>query len=601
MIYRYFFKTIIVLLFPLFISCGGGSSSTNKDEFSLSIGDNILLEENKTTILNPITEASIIKYKWYEKEKLISQNSILEYSSSILGEHKVTLEATIENSTLEASITITIIPKIVDENSIYILGKVLYERVPLSEKYIGLDFDNIKKIPTREVLVEALSNGKRVSSTKTDQLGNYSLEVPKNSKINLYISAHLISQKWDVKVVDNTNNKALYVVDGGTIDLKEESYIQNITIESGWGESSYSEVRASAPFAILDIIYSSMLKVKNADNNASFPTLIVNWSTKNKTVSTISYEDGHISTSHYDNGNLYILGQENIDTDEFDSSIIAHEWGHYYEDKFSRLDSIGGEHLEGNILDIRVAYSEGFANALSGMILDTPIYWDSGGYKESQGFFFNLENSEKENAGWYSESSIHRIFYDLYDSTNEDNDNFNLDFSILHNIWTKEQKNVEAFISIFTFITLFQEKYPNQNLDTLLGKEDIAPITNIYGENRENKALYNPYIEGEIEKSIVFTTTNEFGTINSLNNRKYIKFSILEAGDYTIKVTSKELSDPDFSLFKTKPFTKIASSQEFKNSIEEISLSLEVGDYLLDVVEYKGVSSVELTLKISKD
>jgi hypothetical protein len=36
---------------------------------------------------------------------------------------------------------------------------------------------------------------------------------------------------------------------------------------------------------------------------------------------------------------IYVLGAENVDTDEFDDSVIAHEWGHYYQSSFSRDDS----------------------------------------------------------------------------------------------------------------------------------------------------------------------------------------------------------------------------------------------------------------------
>ncbi len=37
--------------------------------------------------------------------------------------------------------------------------------------------------------------------------------------------------------------------------------------------------------------------------------------------------------SNYDGErNLWILGDENGDTDEFDDHIIIHEWAHYFEE-----------------------------------------------------------------------------------------------------------------------------------------------------------------------------------------------------------------------------------------------------------------------------
>ena len=78
---------------------------------------------------------------------------------------------------------------------------------------------------------------------------------------------------------------------------------------------------------------------------------------------------------------IYILGDFTAlggDTDEFDQSVIAHEFGHYVEDRFGRSDSIGGDHGgSATLLDLRVAFGEGWGNAFSGMVLGDPIYRDS--------------------------------------------------------------------------------------------------------------------------------------------------------------------------------------------------------------------------------
>ncbi len=84
---------------------------------------------------------------------------------------------------------------------------------------------------------------------------------------------------------------------------------------------------------------------------------------------------GQIITSNYDGErNLWILGDENGDTDEFDDHIIIHEWAHYFEDQFSRADNIGGSHSLGDALDIRVAFGEGWGNAFSGIATDIHIF-----------------------------------------------------------------------------------------------------------------------------------------------------------------------------------------------------------------------------------
>ncbi len=132
------------------------------------------------------------------------------------------------------------------------------------------------------------------------------------------------------------------------------------------------ELDKAAPFAILDSIYQAMKKVRDADSSAVFPKLKANWSIYNVPAGTGSeYElrSGLIGTTHFDgDGNLYILGDADSDTDEYDDHVIIHEWGHYFEQSFSRADSIGGPHGSGDRLDIRVAFGEGWENAFSAIV-----------------------------------------------------------------------------------------------------------------------------------------------------------------------------------------------------------------------------------------
>ena len=99
----------------------------------------------------------------------------------------------------------------------------------------------------------------------------------------------------------------------------------------------------------------------SANPSQVFPALKINWSVNNIPVSG-NKAIGQITTSHYSpsEGQLYILGAADNDTDENDDHVIAHEWGHYFEDKFSRSDSLGGSHSGNDRLDLRVAFGEGF-------------------------------------------------------------------------------------------------------------------------------------------------------------------------------------------------------------------------------------------------
>jgi hypothetical protein len=56
---------------------------------------------------------------------------------------------------------------------------------------------------------------------------------------------------------------------------------------------------------------------------------------------------------------MFLLGKEDVDTDEFDTHVVVHEWGHYFESAVSRSDSPGGNHALGDLLDARLAFGEG--------------------------------------------------------------------------------------------------------------------------------------------------------------------------------------------------------------------------------------------------
>ena len=94
-----------------------------------------------------------------------------------------------------------------------------------------------------------------------------------------------------------------------------------------------------------------------------------------------------------------MLGAASNDTDEFDQHVVAHEFHHFLEDAVSRADSVGGTHSLDERLDPRVAFSEGFANAFSAMVLDDPVYRDSFGVAQGEDFSFNMESDASTRAG----------------------------------------------------------------------------------------------------------------------------------------------------------------------------------------------------------
>ncbi|REM28242.1 hypothetical protein DSI31_17690, partial [Mycobacterium tuberculosis] len=89
-------------------------------------------------------------------------------------------------------------------------------------------------------------------------------------------------------------------------------------------------------------------------------------------------------------------------------------WGHYYQASFSRDDSTGGAHSTNERVDRRLAFSEGWGNGWSGIALGRSNYVDSGGPGQAQGGSLDLtKGPTATNPGWFSESSIQSIFWNL--------------------------------------------------------------------------------------------------------------------------------------------------------------------------------------------
>lgn len=499
--------------------------------------------------------------------------------------------------------TTTEIQSVVDSviNTVSISGTITYDLVPSNANHIGLDYTNTTIEKAKFIIVEALdANDQVISTTSTDINGYYIFsDIPLSTNVRIRASAKLLKTSlpsWDMKVVDNTNSDALYAMQGTLTDSGTADSIRDLHAPSGWDSTSYTFERTAAPFAILDTIYKSIETITSADNLAIFPALTINWSVNN--VATSGDKTlGQITTSHYTNRNLFILGDADSDTDEYDNHVIAHEWGHYYEDTFSRSDSIGGSHGGGDRLDIRVAFGEGFGNAMSAITLNDPFYVDSYGSSQASGFFFDIESGAQDTPGWYSESSIQRILYDLYDTNSDTADTISLGFSPLHQIFIGAQKNTEAFTSIFSFINALklQESALANDIDTMLSNESIATVTDIYGSGRTNLPEQTPlYATVSVGDTVNVCFDYTYGTYNKLGNRKYAILTINAAGSYTISVTKSNqvgTTDPDFYLYNTSDQTLVSVATSSVSDTETTTLSLDNVNYRMDISEYNGIAN----------
>jgi hypothetical protein len=308
---------------------------------------------------------------------------------------------------------------------------------------------------------------------------------------------------------------------------------------------------------------------------------------------------------------LFILGAANSDTDEYDTAVVGHEWGHYYEDKFSRSDSIGGSHSGSAMLDIRLAFGEGFGTALGCMIIDSPFYLDSlGSSQASTGVFINLESGASTNAGWYNETSISKIIYDIFDSIDDAGDTLSLGFTPIHNVFIGAQKNTEAFSSIFTFITALKSENAGSiaAIDAITMNESIASISDIYGTGRSNRLSENAnplYTDLSVGSSVsVVSNTTDIGTIssNKLGAYNFLKFTITTGRTYTIDVNATAgggTPNPNIYLYQGSSSNAIGIGGTSSSTSESLTLTLNPGTYRMAIHEYNGNSGITFDVALN--
>jgi len=382
-------------------------------------------------------------------------------------------------------------------SEITVSGTATYDLVSFNTIPDGLDMDNPSSEAIKEAVVEVIcaADSEVYSSDTTGNDGSYSLLAPSGSNFFVRVKAQMKQTgpgaSWDFQVVDNTSvpPKALYVMDGGILNNTISIPGEDLHAGYGWdaGTSSYTPgTRVAAPFAILDSVYQAYNKVLVVDPNAVFPPLLTNWSENNVESDNFNAAVGQILGTHFNGTEIYILGAEDLDTDEYDRHVIIHEWGHYFEEFFSRSDSYGGPHGFGNILDIRVAFGEGWGNAWSSMVSGESVYRDSGYTSQASDLLsFDLESNNCVNAGWYSECSVQSILYDLFDGADDGLDTISHGFSPIYDVLTGAQKTTSAMTSLFSFIKSYKDNngLSANEIDTLVGGQNIDPITDIYGDS----------------------------------------------------------------------------------------------------------------------
>ena len=333
-------------------------------------------------------------------------------------------------------------------------GVAMFQKVEVTES--GLDLSRTVIVPIRNARVEVIDRVTRqvLTVAETDDAGAFVAAVPDRPGLAIQVVSRLRS--YDVRILDNTQGNRLYSIRKDLDDPADTSVIEIIDTS-----------RVSGAFNILDAIQRANMMVAIADAQLLPSPLTIYWSEKNNESVLSKLTGGLIRTTFFNasTNTAYVLGDRTTDSDEFDDSVILHEYAHLLAARFSRDDSRGGPHLPGDMLDPRVAWSEGWANFFSSAVRLNPIFIDSKGLG-AVGIRFDLEENVPGNdrPGYRSEASVQGLLWDLFDEVSDNGDSVQFPIATIWKAFTELRS--ARFVYLPHFLERFLEK--NQGVSDAL-------------------------------------------------------------------------------------------------------------------------------------
>ena len=341
---------------------------------------------------------------------------------------------------------------VVPENAVLIRrqGQAMYQKVEVTDT--GLDLSRPVFVPIRHARVEIVDSITRqvVSVAETDEEGWFFIGVPDRNALQVRVLSRLRSS--EVKVVDNTaSGRPTYALIKDIDDPASEEILELI-----------DSTRQAGAFNILDGVQRGNALIAQADPQLIPPPLTIFWSQKNNESVISRLTGGQIKTTffHLATNTAYVLGDRNTDSDEFDDSVILHEYAHM---------------LAGALLPRRFAWRASqyrryrwireWPGPRVGRISFHPLF---GGprsiwIQKGRGFQQSVSISRKMfhlsiGPGYRSEASVAGILWDLVDENADKDDLLQLPFAAVWNAFT-DLRNIR-YVYLPYFLESFLAKNP---------------------------------------------------------------------------------------------------------------------------------------------
>jgi hypothetical protein len=458
-------------------------------------------------------------------------------------------------------------------------GRAFYEKLEVTDD--GLDPNRASMTPIRNARVEVYERATDglLSVSQTDEHGRFRVAAPPASDLTVRVLSRL--RTYDLRVADNTNGDRVYSV-STDFDTRERPSELLITDRS----------RVSGAFNILEAIQRANETVELAERHVNPGAVNVFWSVRNTTRKG-DIQQGLVGTTYFNfsNNTAFVLGDRQTDSDEFDDSVILHEYAHMLAARFSRDDSPGGPHGIGDLLDPRLAWSEGFANFFSGAVRGDRIYRDSSGPNGTRLLRFDLEENAPagDRPGYWSEASVHSILWDLLDDAADAADPVQFPLSA---IWAalSDLRNDR-----FVYLPHFLERFATRNPAASEALRSLAQVRSIDFQPNLRPSVTAPFprrinlgeaVTGEVDslssKRYNLAVSSHLMSFTTTGGPVSIRLDIIGTGPGG----DPGANDLDLFLMDSNGRTIERSDRALNGRSEAISIVLSAGTYVAEVRSY---------------
>jgi hypothetical protein len=480
-----------------------------------------------------------------------------------------------------------------------------------------------KPIRYAEVRVYQAGSSSPVQCAQTDAAGAFDFYLPRSTgNYTIEVASRADNSMNTAYIMKTPSTNAYYGISKTIASTADDSSTALFARASG----SYE----GGAFFILDQILKSQEYLRaqtlNCGTNATTnffsgcvpftvaPVVMTYWSPG---VSPGVYIGSNGPISYYMNGQrqLYIGGGLNGDTnssdmDQFDPSVIVHEYGHFIEDQYGKPDSPGGSHNGNSIIDPRLAWGEGWADFFQAAVL----YGTTGGavYRDTYGNIgctgsacvginFNVDLTTQTmdipsttGEGIFREFSITRLLYNVVKPSGT---------SKFSEIWTAivdPTKGMKVVNDPFKSMARF-----HKIRSSITGATDWSSIATAEKQYTNSLLEYGTpvTVNGSCSRTtmdikVSGSDNGSFSTSDLFNSNDFYRYDHPGGAlNLSVNWTGSDNADLDIYVYKSGYYYGegyvAAGTAEVRGTAgsDSVSKALAAGTYLINVMAFTGTSS----------